>query len=684
NQADRLALQYVTRFGAGLKATVADGRIASRNPSRHGEHQAECELRGRGARRAAAGIADGDALRGQRRAVDQCGARAGQPEHLELRQAGDQRGRKRRSLPRGEHDVEIGKLSSRVVLVRERRLEKLHVGTRHQRRPVGAAAGDVLPIVDYRNPIHRYSSFACAWLAFHHGSKSRLSFVSTAGRSRRPSPEHATDVPALGYRRLPRFPDRADRAAAGRLVRRAVAEHAAADGLYDALVSQCRFRPQFSPRVRGEPCRRGDRMLGMRADRIAACVRGVSHGEPPHTGAHPRALPASGRAPAALVSPGSRIRHATAGFARAGRRRGVAGRERVAALRARRPAGSAALDSRRPDHCRGAVDRRVPVLQSGGRIPQSDLSDRAFAGVLRRDRICLRRDGDPSRSRARRGDRRRAHRRRRNAAEDRSRMSPPAVALEGVSFRYPGTNAGVFDLTMTIASGELVVCLGPSGCGKTTLLRLVAGFLKPDAGVIRLNGSDVGSLPARARECGVVFQAYALFPHMRVWENVAYPLRVRDIALDERRRRAEQMLELVGLQGLAQRLPAQLSGGQQQRVALARALVFKPRALLLDEPLSALDAATRTTMRDEVRRIQRAQNIATLLITHDQDEALSLADRLVLLRDGRLVQAGSPQEIYDRPADAFVAGFVGRANLIDGRVIDAETVDTAIGRLATP
>jgi putative spermidine/putrescine transport system ATP-binding protein len=263
-------------------------------------------------------------------------------------------------------------------------------------------------------------------------------------------------------------------------------------------------------------------------------------------------------------------------------------------------------------------------------------------------------------------------------------MSPLAVSLEGVTFRYPGTNAGVFDLTMTIAPGELVVCLGPSGCGKTTLLRLVAGFLKPDAGVIRLNGSDVSGLPARARECGVVFQAYALFPHMRVWENVAHPLRVRDVALDERRRRAEQMLDLVGLQGLAERLPAQLSGGQQQRVALARALVFKPRALLLDEPLSALDAATRSTMRDEVRRIQRAQNIATLLITHDQDEALSLADRLVLLREGRLVQAGSPQEIYDRPADAFVAGFVGRANLLDGRVIDAETVDTMIGRLATP
>ncbi len=259
-----------------------------------------------------------------------------------------------------------------------------------------------------------------------------------------------------------------------------------------------------------------------------------------------------------------------------------------------------------------------------------------------------------------------------------------AVSLEGVSFRYPGTQAGVFDLTMSIAPGELVVCLGPSGCGKTTLLRLVAGFLGPEAGVIRLNGNDVSDLPARSRECGVVFQAYALFPHMRVWENVAYPLRVRDIPLDERRHRAAQMLELVGLSGLADRLPAQLSGGQQQRVALARALVFKPRALLLDEPLSALDAATRNTMRDEVRRIQRAQNIATLLITHDQDEALSLADRMLLLRDGRLVQAGSPQEIYDKPADAFVAGFVGRANLLDARVIDDQTVDTAIGRLATP
>ena len=260
----------------------------------------------------------------------------------------------------------------------------------------------------------------------------------------------------------------------------------------------------------------------------------------------------------------------------------------------------------------------------------------------------------------------------------------PAVSLAGVTYRYPGSSAGVFDVTLEILPGELIVCIGPSGCGKTTLLRLIAGFLRPDAGTIRLGGEDVSTLPPRARECGVVFQAYALFPHMRVWENVAYPLRVRKVPQAERRRRAEAMLEVVGLRGLHARLPAQLSGGQQQRVALARALVFKPRAMLLDEPLSALDAGTRVVMRDEIRRIQRGQDIATLLITHDQDEALSLADRIVVLRDGRLVQAASPQDLYDRPADAFVAGFVGRANLLDATVVDGQTVETQIGRLVTP
>jgi putative spermidine/putrescine transport system ATP-binding protein len=258
-----------------------------------------------------------------------------------------------------------------------------------------------------------------------------------------------------------------------------------------------------------------------------------------------------------------------------------------------------------------------------------------------------------------------------------------AVALAGVSFRYPGSDAGVHDVSLTIAPGELVVCIGPSGCGKTTLLRLIAGFLAPQAGTIELDGRDVVALPTRARECGVVFQSYALFPHMRVWENVAYPLRVRGVAIDERRRRALSMLDQVGLAGFADRPPAQLSGGQQQRVALGRALIFSPHALLLDEPLSALDAATRTTMRDEIRRIQREHGIASLLITHDQDEALSLADRVVVMRDGRIVQDAPPQAIYDAPVDAFVASFVGRANLVLGTAAGPAAIDTPLGRLAT-
>ncbi len=259
----------------------------------------------------------------------------------------------------------------------------------------------------------------------------------------------------------------------------------------------------------------------------------------------------------------------------------------------------------------------------------------------------------------------------------------PAVRLAGVTFRYPGTNAGVRDVTLDIAPGELLVCIGPSGCGKTTLLRLIAGFLAPQSGCIELDGVDVTSTGVRSRECGIVFQSYALFPHMSVRDNVAYPLRVRDVAPDERRRRADAMLDLVGLGDLGERLPAQLSGGQQQRVALARALAFRPRALLLDEPLSALDAATRVAMRDELRRIQQQQAIASLLITHDQDEALSLGDRIAVLRDGALVQVATPVELYDRPADAFVASFVGRANLIDGTAAGADAVDTPLGRIAT-
>jgi putative spermidine/putrescine transport system ATP-binding protein len=259
-----------------------------------------------------------------------------------------------------------------------------------------------------------------------------------------------------------------------------------------------------------------------------------------------------------------------------------------------------------------------------------------------------------------------------------------AVRLEQVTFRYPGGRAGIFDVSLDIAPGELVVCIGPSGCGKTTLLKLIAGFLRPESGRVLLGGADVTHAPVRARECGIVFQSYALFPHMSVLENVAYPLRVREVPAAERRQRAHAMLDLVGLAGFGERLPAALSGGQQQRVALARALVFGPRALLLDEPLSALDAATRLTMRDEIRRIQKAQDIAALLITHDQDEALSLADRVVVLKDGALVQTATPQDIYDRPVDAFVAAFVGGANLIDGVAAADDAVDTPLGRLLTP
>ena len=258
-----------------------------------------------------------------------------------------------------------------------------------------------------------------------------------------------------------------------------------------------------------------------------------------------------------------------------------------------------------------------------------------------------------------------------------------SVSIANASFSYPGGKAGIFDVSLDIAPGELVVCIGPSGCGKTTLLKMIAGFLPCASGRVLLDGEDVTGVAVRERQCGIVFQSYALFPHMRVWENVAYPLRVRDVPIDQRQRRAEEMLDLVGLRGYGTRLPSELSGGQQQRVALARALVFKPRVLLLDEPLSALDAATRVSMRDEIRRIQKQQNIAALLITHDQDEALSLADRIAILREGRLVQVAPPKAMYDQPADAFVASFIGRANLLDGTVVGPDTVDTPIGRVAT-
>ncbi len=256
-----------------------------------------------------------------------------------------------------------------------------------------------------------------------------------------------------------------------------------------------------------------------------------------------------------------------------------------------------------------------------------------------------------------------------------------ALGLHRVSYRYPNTTFGVSEIDLEIAAGELVAVIGPSGCGKSTLLKLVAGFLHPDAGDIRIEGGSAAGLSPQQREIGVVFQSYALFPHMSARDNIAYPLRVRGVPRPEREKAAEEMLARVGLAEKSGWRPAQLSGGQQQRVALARGLIFKPRALLLDEPLSALDAALRVGMRDEIRHLQREHAIATLYITHDQEEALSMADRIAVMQDGRLLQVGSPKQVYERPVDATVAGFVGRANLWPGRVNGDAAVETPLGPL---
>jgi putative spermidine/putrescine transport system ATP-binding protein len=262
-------------------------------------------------------------------------------------------------------------------------------------------------------------------------------------------------------------------------------------------------------------------------------------------------------------------------------------------------------------------------------------------------------------------------------------MESMSVELERVNFTYPGSPAGVHDVSLRIGDGEIVVVIGPSGCGKTTLLSMIAGFLKPASGRVLVDGVDVTGVPPRSRNVGVVFQSYALFPHMQVWENVAYPLKVRGIPLAERRRKAEEVLALVGLPAMAERRPASLSGGQQQRVALARALAFVPKALLLDEPMSALDAALRTELRDEIRRLQRLQGVPTLHITHDQEEALTLADRVAVMQQGRIVQVATPEELYDRPLTREIAEFVGHANIWPGVATGPDTVRTSIGDLRT-
>jgi ABC-type sugar transport system ATPase subunit len=225
--------------------------------------------------------------------------------------------------------------------------------------------------------------------------------------------------------------------------------------------------------------------------------------------------------------------------------------------------------------------------------------------------------------------------------------------------KHFGTVRAVEDLNLEIADGEFVALLGPSGCGKTTTLLMLAGIYKPTRGEIRFDGVTVNDLPPQERNIGMVFQSYALYPHMTVYENISFPLRLQGRPVDEMRRRAREAATQVQIETLLDRRPAQLSGGQQQRVALARALVKQPNLLLLDEPLSNLDAKLRVLMRAEIKRLQRTLGITTILVTHDQIEAMTMADRIAVLKDGVLQQIGTPDDLYYRPATVFVAGFIG-------------------------
>lgn len=255
-----------------------------------------------------------------------------------------------------------------------------------------------------------------------------------------------------------------------------------------------------------------------------------------------------------------------------------------------------------------------------------------------------------------------------------------ALRLEGLRRRFGNVEA-LAAFNLEVASGELVTLLGPSGCGKTTLLRIVAGFEQPDAGQVWLEGEDITKTPPNRRHMGMVFQAYSLFPNMSAEENVRFGLRLRGLSRAEQEQRLSELFRLIGLEDVRKRYPHQLSGGQQQRIALARALAPRPKVLLMDEPLSALDAQVRQTLREEIRRIQQAEKITTLFVTHDQEEALTLSDRVVVMNRGKIEQVGSPREVYLRPASAFVAGFVGVSSVLEGEWLTGNRVRTAAGSL---
>lgn len=259
-------------------------------------------------------------------------------------------------------------------------------------------------------------------------------------------------------------------------------------------------------------------------------------------------------------------------------------------------------------------------------------------------------------------------------------MSDAFVSLTDLTLSY-GPTVAVPDLNLDIREGELIALLGPSGCGKTTTMRAIAGLLTPTSGRIVIDGADVTRTPANKRGIGLVFQSYALFPHLSAFENVAFGLRLQKLSEAEIRARTEAGMETVGLTGFQTRKPAEMSGGQQQRLALARSLVMEPKVLLLDEPLSNLDARLRLEMRNELQRVQKDTGITMVFVTHDQSEALALADRIVLMKDGKIEQLGTPAELYAEPATAFAADFMGFENIfqVDGKELVSDQGRLSLG-----